>query len=171
MRFRSMLVITFLVPILDILASVGAAPSSFRSRDTSDAPITLVDFAAPTVGQAYYQTKKMPIQCKVNFVRSLATSDWQSAVKDQWTIEISMVTFGADFHLQSISLGNYSIGSHNTLVDEQPIIHTSFQYPPGIPTKDLPPATLSYKYSDVYQGVETHYELFWGGEFMVVPYG
>jgi hypothetical protein len=55
MRFTSMLVITFLVPILDILASVGAAPSDFRSRDDSGPgpstalPVRLA-FDASTVG-------------------------------------------------------------------------------------------------------------------------
>jgi hypothetical protein len=53
MRFRSTLVITFLVSILDILASVGAAPSGFRSRDEIGSyqgyPF-LLDFISPRAG-------------------------------------------------------------------------------------------------------------------------
>jgi hypothetical protein len=56
MRFRSTLVITFLVPILDILASVGASPSGFRSRDEPmlGSP-SLLDFESPVPGQVVQQ--------------------------------------------------------------------------------------------------------------------
>ncbi|KAI0280460.1 hypothetical protein BC826DRAFT_1073355 [Russula brevipes] len=52
MRFGSTLVITFLVPILDILASVGAAPSGLQPRTL---PIAL-DFAYPAPGQVVHHS-------------------------------------------------------------------------------------------------------------------
>jgi hypothetical protein len=48
MRFRSTLVITFLVSILDILASVGAATSGIQSRSDDGSFPIVIDFVCPS---------------------------------------------------------------------------------------------------------------------------
>ncbi|KAI0286297.1 hypothetical protein BC826DRAFT_95002 [Russula brevipes] len=63
MHFISTLVITFLVPILDIFASVGAAPSGFQVQSRDEAvtlPINL-DFITPKPGQEVHRNEKFVV--------------------------------------------------------------------------------------------------------------
>ncbi|KAI0290790.1 hypothetical protein BC826DRAFT_1025265, partial [Russula brevipes] len=99
MHFRSTLVITFLVPILDILASVGAAPSGFQSRDGTESFPFLLDFLSPSPGQFYNGQQTFRIVPQVNLYR-LVTDQFHPP----WAVDFSLVHASKSTYIGTVNI-------------------------------------------------------------------
>ncbi|KAI0290795.1 hypothetical protein BC826DRAFT_1025299 [Russula brevipes] len=143
MRLRSTLVITFLVPILDILATVGAAPSDFRSRENPGSLPILLTFTSPGVEESVPIGKKLAVAFTMKF-----DNKHYKHLKPPWLISFSLEQ---KRHSSDLGSAKFGVPGHD---GEAQGFYVVLQEKPGVLSG---PAYFRYQYNVSDQGMVQGY--------------